>query len=487
MKHYLLLDIGTGNGRAALVRSDGKILAIRRFGNRYYRDESYPDAQFFLPDEWKNEILRACREVTAEYPDIRVDAVSASGARQSLVLMNRDGEAFYGLPNIDNRGREFMGEVQNREDIYRRSGKWVTEDFCAAKLLGLRKKKPELYEQIGLVLSLSGYIGWLFSGKAAFEPSMACETQLYDLETCAWSDMLCKAYGIEPGILPELAMAGEVLGPVLPELRRELNMAENAVFVVGGADTQCALMQTGYRHGDIAVVSGTTTPVCFLVDRPYYDERQRVWVDANLANDGYLIEMNPGITGLNYQRIKESLFPDTSYEELEAAYREKRDFRCTASYSSLLFYEQRPLKTGGFFVPAPFPEHIDRVDMLWAVLADIACATYEQLWRLRELSGHRKPYVLGCAGGFRSPALCQMLADLSGLELRLLPGFEQATVIGLIKLCSRALKEPEAAEQDAEVIRYTPQENSLIHRYHSQWNRNRLALNPAPEKETGSL
>ncbi len=487
MKHYLLLDIGTGNGRVALVRSDGEILAIRRFSNRYCRDDAYPDAQFFLPEEWEKEILRCCREVTAERPDIHADAVSASGARQSLVLLDRQGTAFYGLPNIDNRGREYMAEIRDREEIYRRSGKWVTEDFCAAKLLGLRMKRQELYDRMDLVLSLSGYIGWLFSGKAAFEPSMACETQLYDLEARDWSEFLCDAYGIDRRVLPPLRMAGEVLGPVLPALRRELNMAEDAIFVVGGADTQCALMQTDFRHGDIAVVSGTTTPVCSLVDSPCCDEQQRVWVDANLANDGYLIEMNPGITGLNYQRIKESLFPGTAYEELEAAYREKKDFRCTASYSSLLFYERRPLKTGGFFVPAPFPEKIDRVDMLWAVLADIACATYEQLWRLRELSGHRKPYILGCAGGFRSPALCQMLADLSGLELRLLPGYEQATVVGLTKLCNHALAEPDPAGQEAEMIRYTPRENSLVHRYHRLWNRNRLALNPAPSEKTGTL
>ena len=485
MKHYLLVDIGTGNGRVALVHSDGEILAIRRFSNRYHRDADYPDAQYFLPEEWEREILRCCREITAECPDVRIDAVSASGARQSLVLVDREGTAFYGLPNIDNRGREYMDEVPDPAGIYRRSGKWVTEDFCAAKLLGLRKKKPELYSRIHIVLSLSGYIGWLFSGKAAFEPSMACETQLYDLQACGWSDVLCEAYGVDRGILPELRMAGEILAPVMPELRSELNMTDDAVFVVGGADTQCALLQTDYRHGDIAVVSGTTTPVCSLTEEPYYDERQRVWVDANLANDGYLIEMNPGITGLNYQRIKESLFPDTTYEELEAAYREKQDFRCTASYSSLLFYEQRPLKTGGFFVPAPFPEKIDRVDMLWAVLADIACATYEQLWRLRELSGHGKPYILGCAGGFRSPALCQMLADLSGLELHLMPGFEQATVIGLIKLCNRAMEEPAVSGNAKEMLRYTPKEDALIHHYHSLWSRNRLALNPPPAK-TGS-
>ena len=478
MEHYLLVDLGTGSTRAALVTSSGEIVAIRSFLNRYYRDEAYPDAQYFLPEEWEGELLRCCRELHAERPEIRVRCVSSAGARQSIVLLDDEGKAFYGLPNIDNRGREFMAEIGDTDRIYERSGKWVTEDFCAAKLLGLRKRRTDLYGRIRTILSLSGYIAWIFTGKAVFEPSQACETQLYDLETKTWSEELCAAYGVDPALLPPIGMAGESAGPVLPALRESLGMAEDACFVIGGADTQCGLLQTGIRSGEIAIVSGTTTPVTALVDHKFHDPRQRVWTDANLGAQGYLIEMNPGVTGLNYQRIKDALCPDLSYEELEQAYTEKRDFTATASFSSLLFYEKRSLRQGGFFLRSPWPDNMDRIDLMWAALADTACATYEQLWRLCELSGHKNKYILGCGGGLRSAALCQMLADLSGLELRLLPGFEQATLFGLTVLCGRFLGLPELHEAAGPVRCYAPRQNDLILRYHERWSQNRLALNP---------
>ncbi len=479
MEHYLLVDLGTGSTRAALVTSSGEILAIRSFLNRYYRDEAYPDAQYFLPEEWEADLLRCCRELHDEHPEIRVSCVSSAGARQSIVLLDSEGRAFYGLPNIDNRGREFMGEIRNPEWIYERSGKWVTEDFCAAKLLGLRKRRGELYARIHTILSLSGYIAWIFTGNAVFEPSQACETQLYDLESRAWSEELCDAYGIDAALLPPLGMAGESAGAVLPKLRESLGMADDACFVIGGADTQCGLLQTGIRPGEIAIVSGTTTPVTALVDHKFYDGQQRVWTDANLAARGYLIEMNPGVTGLNYQRIKDVLCPDMSYEELEQAYARKQDFTVTASFSSLLFYEKRSLRRGGFFLRSPWPDGIDRVDLMWAALADTACATFEQLWRLCRLSGHGNHYILGCGGGLRSAALCQMLADLSELELRLLPGFEQATLFGLTVLCNRSLGLPELHEASESLHRYTPQQDSLICRYHERWSEDRMALNPA--------
>ena len=479
MRHYLLIDLGTGSTRAAIVGSDGKIVAMHSFFNRYFRDEAYPDAQYFLPSEWEAEILRCCRQVHTEHPEIRIDAVSAAGARQSIVLLDKEGHAFYGLPNIDNRGREFMPALGAQPWIYERSGKWVTEDFCAAKLLGLRKKRPELYARIGTVLSLSGHIAKMFTGLSVFEPSQACETQLYDLSAKQWSKELCAAYGVDPAILPPLVNAGSCIGPVLPALRKEFGMSDDAVFVAGGADTQAALLQTGIQPGDIAIVAGTTAPITALVDHKLYDQQQRVWVDANFGAKGYLIEMNPGVTGLNYQRAKEFLAPDTPYEELERLYREKQDYRCTASFTSLLFYERRSLRFGGFYLPSPFPEPLDRVDMLWAVLADSACAIYEQLWRLRDLSGHDRKYILGCGGSLRSEALCGMIADLSGLELRLMPGFVQATLFGLVALCNTALHDDTALGADGETLSYQPKENPLIRRYHRQWNTRRLTLNPS--------
>ena len=320
MKHYLMVDLGTGNTRVALVSGSGSILGIRTYTNVYHRDDAYEDAQYFLPREWAPKILQGCRELCAEHPDVVIDAVSSAAARQSFVLLDREGEAFYGLPNIDNRGRAYMDQVPDHREIYRLSGKWATEDFGAAKLLGLRKVYPEMYDKIACVLSLSEWIAWMFTGETVMEYSQACETQLYDIGRRTWSEELCRKYGLETDILPPLAAAGTVVGPVLPGLRQELHMAENASFILGGADTQVALRQTGIGPGDIAVVSGTTSPVVTEMEQLFYDPDQRVWTDAGLGAERYQVEMNPGVTGLNYQRFRENLYADWSYGDLEEAY-----------------------------------------------------------------------------------------------------------------------------------------------------------------------
>ena len=477
MKHYLTVDLGTGNTRVALVRSDGAILAIETFTNRYYRDAAYGDAQYFLPGEWAESILGCCARLHRLFPDIRADAVSSAGARQSIVLLDKDGRAYYGLPNIDNRGRDYMSLIENRDEIYALSGKWVTEDFCAAKLMGLRLRRPELYSLLGTVLSISEWIAYIFTGVRAMEHSQACETQLYDLAARRWSERLCGCYGVDIGLLPPLMPAGSVVGRVLPEQVSAFGMADGAVFIMGGADTQTALRQTGLGEGDIAVVSGTTSPVAALCREKYYDAQQRVWTDANLGGESFIVEMNPGVTGLNYQRIKAGLCADLSYEELEAAYAAKTDFSCTASFSSLLFYERRSLKNGGFFMRSPLGSEPDRVDMAWAVLADIACSIYEQLSRLMALTGCESRRVLCCGGGFRSAALCRMLSDLSGLELLLRPGFEQATIAGLVSLCNDRFGLRSGCDGAAAATVYSPRRQQLIHSYYPVWLENRSRAN----------
>lgn len=475
MKYYLMFDIGTGNSRVSLVDSNGTILGIKSFLNTYYRDDSYEDAQYFYPDEWEEKLFRGCAELCAEHPDVKVDGISSAAARQTFILIDASGKCFYALPNIDNRGREYVGEISNKETIYKLSGKWVTEDFGAAKILGLKKKFFEQYSKIHKITSLSEWIGYILTGKIGIEYSQACESQLYDLQKKTWSAEICDWYGIDVDILPDLYKSGEVLGHIKDEFKEIFNLNDGASFIVGGADTQIAIKQTDIGEGDIAIVSGTTSPVVTLKKDFFYDEQERVWTDANLGGENYQIEMNPGVTGLNYQKMKNNFCPDDSYEDIEAAYGKIKEIKCTASFSSLLFYRKMSLRKGGFFMRSPLQDDINRFDLMYAVHGDIACAIYEQLRRLIEISGNNPDYILGCGGGFQSKTMCRMIASLAGKPIKLKKGFDQATIQGLVAICNQTLEV--AAEQEAEYIVIDPDPENKIFSYYPVWSDNRLRAN----------
>ena len=476
--NYLVVDMGTGNSRVGLVGDDGTIWGIRNYENQYYKDKQYEDAQYFLPEEWEENLMNGCKELVKEFPEHPVRAITSSGARESIVLYNKEGKTYLGLPNIDNRGREWMNEIEDQTFIYDKTGRWVTEDFPAAKLMGYRKKYPEEFEKITKITSLSEWVGELFCGRLVIEPSQACETQLFDIETREWSERLCKDYGIPMDILPEIAKAGDSLGKIKKEMADKIGLNEDVEFIVGGADTQIALKSVGMDVGDVAVVSGTTSPVATITDYKYYDKQERCWTDSNLGGDTYQVETNPGVTGLNYQKIKNFLFPDTSYEELETEMAKQTEYLCTASFSSLYFSEKRSLKKGGFIMKSPFDATLKPIHLIWAVVADIACSIYVQYQSLCEMIRHDKDYILGCAGGFQSKMLCQHLADLTGKKLVVREGFSQASINGCLKICNAyyGITSEKKSEQ-AEMV-YTPKDGSLIQEYYQEWLNNREMLNP---------
>ncbi|MCH4014464.1 MAG: carbohydrate kinase [Solobacterium sp.] len=474
MKHYLMFDMGTGNSRVSLVSSDGKILGLRNFSNTYYRDNSYEDGQYFVPNEWADKLLGGCRDLCRQFPDILINGISAAGARQSFVLIDRDGDAFIGLPNIDNRGRAYMSPLKQYPDIYSISGKWITEDFGAGKLLGFRKVYPDQYARIAKITSLSEWIGYLLTGCICMEYSQASESQLYDIQKKDWSEKLCEYYGFDMMILPELKAGGTILAKIDKKYQSSLNLSDDAVFIVGGADTQTAIRQTDVSNGDIAIVSGTTSPIVSLTEKYINDPYERLWMDADLGGNRFLMEMNPGVTGMNYQRMKDAFCPDLSYDQLENYYDGMTEYACTASFNSLLFYQKHGFKYGGFFMRSPLQANVNRQEMMYAVLGDIACGIYEELWRNIKITGNNPERIYGCGGGFQSKTLCNMIASLANKKLVLKHGYNQATVLGLVNIANSTFCEKSG--NHSEIVEYEPDPNNLIHRYYKKWleNRNRI-------------
>ncbi|MBO1265431.1 carbohydrate kinase [Proteiniclasticum sp. SCR006] len=474
-KNYLVVDSGTGNCKIVLIEATGHIVDVLSFENKYYKDYEYTDAQYFIPQEWEEKILSACKELVNRNRNTKIDAVISTSARQSVVLYDEKGNAYYGLPNIDNRGKDWMDEITDRGEIYDKTGRWVTEDFPAAKIFGLSKKKPDLFRKMHKFTSVSEWVGSIFTGEICIEPSQACETQLYNINIGDWDEALCKSYKIPVTVLPELKDAGQKLGDVKESVLTYLGLEYGVIFIVGGADTQMALKGINIKSNEFGIISGTTSPVLTLNNEKIYDPEEKCWVNVDLASNHYVIETNPGVTGLNYQRLKNLIAPAISYEEIESMYDKMESYKCTVSLTSLDFAKKRSLGPGGIILTSPLNTMESIHDILWSAMADIACSIYTQYLNLNSMTSNMKDYIKCGGGGFRSRTLCQMLADMTDRKILLYNKFEQATTIGTIVLVNRYFGEEENLELS--VLReYTPRKDSLVLQYYKDWKKNRKLI-----------
>ena len=468
---YLIVDIGTGNVRAAIVSTKGELLALQRENVSYQKDDDYPDSIAFNPTQLWQQIKQLTEKVLAVASNVHIAALTATSQREGVVALDRDGRPLIGMSNHDNRGREWESLVVDKDRMYALTGRYPTALFSALKLVGLRERKTDLWNRVASFTSISDWVQFQFSGVLGYEHSQASETLLYDVGSKSWSAELCKVFALSSSLLPPLMPSGTVLGKILPEVAGELNIAMEALVVVGGADTQLAVHSLQPDTNDVVIVSGTTTPIIKVVDSYIVDDQQRTWTGRYIDDDSFMLEANAGVTGLNYQRLKEIFYPNEQYEVIEQELDAASYSQCVASLGSLVADEDTPLTKGGFIFNAPVSHQLTRGGFVFAILWDIACSIYENYNALCSVSVHEQDYIWACGGGVQSRKLRQFIANLTGKKVRIKDTYRQSSALGGAFVCAKALGIAMPSPQPKEEV--VPESRELFLGLYDQWKRAR--------------
>ena len=470
---YMIIDIGTGNVRVAVTTSTGEILRVERDNVHYTKDNLYPDALYFDPEKLWEQIVVLSRKAVSHAPDIVIQAITASSQREGIVLLDSKGKGLIGLPNHDHRGREWENIGLDKSHVYRLTGRYPGSLFSAFKVIGIKNKRPEIYERIHKILSISDWAQYKLSGVQGYEHSQASETQWYDIAGKKWSSELCSAFGLPDKLLPPLHHSGTVLDKVLRETAKQMNISADTVVVVGGADTQLAVKSTQPALNDIVIVSGTTTPVVKLIDGYVIDKKERTWTNRHIDRERFILEANAGVTGLNYQRLKEIFYPNESYDVIEQELEQIPDLRCVASLGSLVANEKKAPVKGGFVFDAPVSHQLTRASFAWGILWEIACCIKENYDCLVDVTTHDSDFLWACGGGFQSKMLRQSISNLTGKKIRVRKGFQHASVSGGTLVCNESINTHRVADNFEEVH---PQNNDRYQDLYFEWKKVRTGL-----------
>lgn len=473
-KGYLIFDVGTGNVRVAVAALDGRILGIARADLHNIKDSNYKESLYFDPNELWTQIQELARISLAQVPGIQIEGITATSQREGIVLIAKDGESLLGLPNIDHRGREWEDLLANKDEVYQLTGRFPTSLFSAFKLIGIRNKRSEIWSKVATFMSISDWVEYKMSGVIHYEHSQASETLLYDVAKKDWSAHLCGLFELDVNLLPNLTASGTILGTVLAHQAQAIQISPDAKVIVGGADTQLAVMSTQPSVNDVVIVSGTTTPIITLTETYITDQLQRTWTSRHTEGDSFILETNAGVTGLNYQHLKQIFYPTESYEVIEKELAELTDFQCVASLGSLVADEQSPLTKGGFIFNAPVSHQLTRASFVWATLWDIACSITENYKSLCEVTKHHPTHIWACGGGVQSPLLRQFLANLLGKKIIINSDYRQASVVGGVAICNKALGF--SALTTTILAETIPQDIAQFEQRYNEWKQTRASF-----------
>ena len=261
--YYLVLDQGTSSTKAFLFDEYLQIL----FKDRIKHSLEYPANHQVQSDAL--EIAHACKELTKKALNFSQNIggyISSAGlAVQRSTFLFWDKRTKKPLTSAiswqDNRSQDIVSDLAHESDrIFNITGTPFSPHFGGAKFLHFTKNDPILKKSVLTQKTcfgpLSTFLTHYLTNTLVIDYSIACRTQLLDLNNLKWSSALCKLFHFPNKSLLPLCNNVQSFGKMtLDGMTVPLNV------VIG--DQQAALLgQGGWSSGSIALNFGTSGSVC---------------------------------------------------------------------------------------------------------------------------------------------------------------------------------------------------------------------------------
>jgi autoinducer 2 (AI-2) kinase len=277
----LAIDAGTGSCRAILFAPDGAQVAV---GQREYTHgdlSGVPGSQVFdtaanwrLVCECIGEALHAVNGAADA-----VKAVSATSMREGMVLYDARGDEIWACPNVDSRAGDEATELVASgaaQEIYDLAGDWVAIT-APARFLWIARHEPDIFASIAHVGMLGDWILKKLSGEFVTDASLGSSSGMFDLAARDWSDRILEVCSLDRSVFPPVLESGTVAGAVTSTAAVETGLREGTPVVVGGADTQLALLGIGVTEpGQFTVVGGSFWQQTVVLEEPLIDPASRL-------------------------------------------------------------------------------------------------------------------------------------------------------------------------------------------------------------------
>ena len=253
--NFLSIDAGTTCCKCQLFDESG---AIKAYLSREYSLKITNEGQYADVSAIVGAVFDLIRRIAAEHP---IDSVCFSSFGETFVALDRDGRILFDpMLYTDPRGGEEakeIAEIVDADDYFSLTGVSPHAMYSASKLMWLKKHRPAEFSRIDRVLLIGDYLGYLLTGKAVIDYSLAARTGLFDVTNMRFDAALCEKLGFNAGWFSRPERAGTVVGEVI---RRDL-LPEGCLLVLGAHDQVCTALGAGITGAGEAV-DGLGTVEC---------------------------------------------------------------------------------------------------------------------------------------------------------------------------------------------------------------------------------
>lgn len=266
IRNVAVIDIGKTHAKLIVVDGEtGQEIASRRIVNRVVNTPPYPHYDIETLWAFILEGLSAFRET----PGYQAISITTHGA--CVALLNAHGDL--ALPVLDYE-HAYPGDIQRAYAALRPA---FEDTFSPTLPIGLnvgaqlhyqKSACQDAFETVTDIVTYPQYWAYRLTGiKATEATSLGCHTDLWQPGKATFSS-LPETLGIAELLAP-VRSAFDILGPLLPQIAREIGIDDEIPVYCGLHDSNASLLpHLMARKGPFSVVSTGTWVICFGVGAP---------------------------------------------------------------------------------------------------------------------------------------------------------------------------------------------------------------------------
>ena len=271
MSYYLGVDFGTTGVRSGIYDRNGNEAGYCSV--RYETVNRHPGWAEQRPGDWKESLrssVRGALEKTG-IPKEEIVSMAADCHSCSVMLCRRDG-----TPLMDCMIWMDVRAAAESDEINAATGNELSPEWMPAKLLWLKRNRPELYGKAEVFCEMEDWINFLLTGKWSVNINNAVNWG-YNADRGGFDRGFYEAIGMPEAVekfpADNVYAVGDPIEKLLPSAAEELGLSPDTLLACGGIDSSIGILGMGvHEAGKLALVTGSSNLAMVLTEDPLFNK-----------------------------------------------------------------------------------------------------------------------------------------------------------------------------------------------------------------------
>ncbi len=438
------IDLGTTSIKALLLSSKGDLIATS--GEEYLLDYGPGETCELDPELYWEVASRVIKSLIlkARIDPEKVKGVSFSSQGETIIVIDRNGQPLRkAIIWLDNRSIDEAKEIEEKfgnQIIMDKTGQpEVLPIWPATRILWLKKNEPHIFNKVKKFLLVEDYLIYRMTGEFYTEHSLVSSTLYFDIVNKTWWDEMLGFLGITASQLPQISPSGTRVHNLTRDAALATGLTPDVEVVTGSYDHPAGAIGAGnILPGITTLTIGASMAFCVTLDQPVNDLSFRLSCQCHSVPGKYFLLPYVQTAGLLLKWFKDN------FCQSETALSEQTNidvFDLLTELAAKIPPGAEGLTVLPHFMGAGSPYFNQKVKGVFAgmtigmgkghfvrsIMEAVSAEIHHNLETLiKKDIVIREIRLLG--GGSKSPLWCQIIANMTGLNVSTMSCSENASL-----------------------------------------------------------